>query len=29
MTCGTQPATLSHVGTLLNQFSDCHDAIRC
>jgi hypothetical protein len=29
MACGAQPATLAHVGTLLNQFSDCHDAIRC
>jgi hypothetical protein len=29
MACGSQPATLAHVGTLLNQFSDCHEAIRC
>jgi len=29
MACGTQPTTLAHVGTLLQQFSDCHDAIRC
>ncbi|HSS03390.1 MAG TPA: hypothetical protein VLM79_40280 [Kofleriaceae bacterium] len=29
MACGTQPATLAHVATLLNQFIDCHDAIRC
>ena len=29
MACGTQPATLAHVATLLNQFADCHDAIRC
>jgi hypothetical protein len=29
MACGTQPATLAHVPTLLNQFVDCHDAIRC
>ena len=29
MACGTQPATLAHVATLLNQFVDCHDAIRC
>jgi hypothetical protein len=29
MQCGTQPATLANVPTLLNQFADCHEAIRC
>jgi hypothetical protein len=29
MACGTQPTTLAHVGTLLRQFSDCSDAVRC
>ncbi|HEY0992703.1 MAG TPA: hypothetical protein VGD80_36870 [Kofleriaceae bacterium] len=29
MACGKQPTSLAHVGTLLRQFTDCSDAIRC